>query len=95
MENQSKLLQKPAAETGVTGRCRGHRSIKDREWKNEKVLEPKRTILEILRQSQWLELGAFTARAGVQSLVGELRPCKPHGEARKKKRERENNLKCE
>jgi len=95
MENQSKLLQKPAAETGVTGRCRGHGSIKDREWKNEKVLEPKRTILEILRQSQWLELSAFTAKAGVQSLVGELRPCKPHGEAKKKKRERGNNLKCE
>ena len=26
---------------------------------------------------QWLELGAFTARAQVQSLVRELRSCKP------------------
>ena len=26
---------------------------------------------------QWLGLGAFTARARVQSLVGKLRSCKP------------------
>ena len=34
---------------------------------------------------QWLGLGAFTARAGVQSLVWELRSHKPHGAAKKKK----------
>ena len=27
---------------------------------------------------QWLGLSAFTAMAWVQSLVGELRSCKPH-----------------
>ena len=35
---------------------------------------------------QWLGLGAFTAVAGVQSLVGELRSCKPHGVAKKIKK---------
>ena len=34
---------------------------------------------------QWLRLGAFTARARVQSLVGELRSCKPRGTAKKRK----------
>ena len=33
---------------------------------------------------QWLGLGALTAVAQVQSLVGELRSCKPHGVAKKK-----------
>ena len=32
---------------------------------------------------QWLGLGALTAVAQVQSLVGELRSCKPHGVAKK------------
>ena len=32
---------------------------------------------------QWLELGAFTAVAQVQSLVVELRSCKLHGMAKK------------
>lgn len=35
---------------------------------------------------QLLGLGAFTALAGVQSLVGELRPRKLHGLAKKKKK---------
>ena len=35
---------------------------------------------------QWLGLGAFTAVAQVQSLVGELRSPKPRGMAKKKKR---------
>ena len=35
---------------------------------------------------QWLGLGAFTARSQVQSLVGELRSCKPRGAAIKKKK---------
>ena len=35
---------------------------------------------------QWSELSAFTARAWVQSLVGELRSHKLHGMAGKKKR---------
>ena len=34
---------------------------------------------------QWLGLSTFTAGAQVQSLVGELRSCKPHGVAKKKK----------
>ena len=34
---------------------------------------------------QWLGLGAFTAGARVQSLVGELRSRKPHDVAKKKK----------
>ena len=34
---------------------------------------------------QWLGLGAFTARAQVQSLVEELRSHKPPGQERKKK----------
>ena len=38
---------------------------------------------------QWLGLGAFTATAQVQSLVGELRSCKPCGKAKKKKKEEE------
>ena len=33
---------------------------------------------------QWLRLGAFTAGAQVQSLVGELRTRKPRGEGKKK-----------
>ena len=33
---------------------------------------------------QWLGLGTFTSGAHVQSLVGELRSCKPHKAARKK-----------
>ena len=41
---------------------------------------------------QWLGLCAFTARAWVQSLAGELRSCKPlrdtHGAAKKKKKKR-------
>ena len=32
-----------------------------------------------------MTLGTFTAVAQVQSLVGELRSCKPHGAAKKKK----------
>ena len=34
---------------------------------------------------QWLGLGAFTAGAQVQSLVGKLRSCKPCGMAKKKR----------
>ena len=34
---------------------------------------------------QWLGLGSFTARARVQSLVGELRSHKPRGTAKTKK----------
>ena len=34
---------------------------------------------------QWLGLGVFTARDQVQSLVGELRPCKPHSTATQKR----------
>ena len=33
---------------------------------------------------QWLGLGAFTASAPVQSLVREIRSCKPRGVAKKK-----------
>ena len=33
-------------------------------------------------EGQWLALGTFTAVAQVQSLVGELRSCKPHGTAK-------------
>ena len=36
---------------------------------------------------QWLELSTFTAMARVQSLVGELRSCKLHGAAKKKKKQ--------
>ena len=32
---------------------------------------------------QWLGLGAFTAVTQVESLVWELRSCKPHGTAKK------------
>ena len=32
--------------------------------------------------AQWLGLGAFTALAQVQSLLGELRSHKPHGGAK-------------
>ena len=35
---------------------------------------------------QWLELHVFTARAWVQSLLRELRSCKPRGTAKKKKK---------
>ena len=35
---------------------------------------------------QWLGLGALTARAGVQSLVGELRSCTQRGTTEKKKK---------
>ena len=34
---------------------------------------------------QWLGLGAFTAGAQVQSLLGELRSCKPRSAAKKKR----------
>ena len=34
---------------------------------------------------QWLGLGTFTAVAQVQSLVGEIRSCKPSGAAKIKK----------
>ena len=37
---------------------------------------------------QWLGLGAFTAGAQVQSLVGELKSQKPSGAAKKKKKKR-------
>ena len=37
---------------------------------------------------QWLGLGAFTARPQVQSLVGELRSCKPGSMAKKRERRR-------
>ena len=37
---------------------------------------------------QWLGLSAFTARAGVQSGVGELRFCKPHGVTKRKKKKK-------
>ena len=33
---------------------------------------------------QWLDLSVFTAEALVQSLVGELRSCKPRGVAKNK-----------
>ena len=36
----------------------------------------------------WLRLSAFTARAWVQSLVGELRSHKPRGQKKKKKEKR-------
>ena len=36
---------------------------------------------------QWWGLGAFTDGARVWSLVGELRSCKPRGEAKKKKKQ--------
>ena len=39
---------------------------------------------------QWLELGAFTAAARVQYLVGELRSHKPRSVAKKKKRRQKN-----
>ena len=35
---------------------------------------------------QWLGLSAFTAQAWVQSLVRELRSCRLHGTAQKKKK---------
>ena len=35
---------------------------------------------------QWLGFSSFTARAGVQSGVGELRFCKPHGVTKRKKK---------
>ena len=38
---------------------------------------------------RWLGLGAFTATAQVQSLVGELRSRKPCGKAKKKKKKEE------
>ena len=39
---------------------------------------------------QWLGFGAFTDVARVQSMVGELRSCKPRGMAeRERERERE------
>ena len=38
---------------------------------------------------QWLGLGAFTSVAWVQSLVGEVRSCKPRGTAKKKKKKKE------
>ena len=34
---------------------------------------------------KWLGFRAFTDRAGVQYLAGELRSCKPHGVAKKQK----------
>ena len=34
---------------------------------------------------QWLGFSVFTAAAQVQSLVGELRFCKPHGQKKKRK----------
>ena len=37
---------------------------------------------------QWLGLGAFTAMAQVQSLVRELRSCKLHSVAKKKKKKK-------
>ena len=37
---------------------------------------------------QWLELGAFTAVAWVQSLARELRSRKMHGTAKKKEKEK-------
>ena len=37
---------------------------------------------------QWLELGASAAGARVQSVVRELRSCKPRGTAIKKKKKR-------
>ena len=36
----------------------------------------------------WLGLGAFTAGARVQSLLVELRSCKPRGAAKKKKKKK-------
>ena len=36
---------------------------------------------------QWLGVDAFTAKAWVPSLVGELRSCKPRGVAKKAQRE--------
>ena len=42
---------------------------------------------------QWLELGTFTARAGIQSLVRELGFHMPHDAAKKKKYWRKNFLK--
>ena len=40
---------------------------------------------------QWLRFSAFTAVAQVQSLVRELRSCKPHTVWPKKERERDLN----
>ena len=39
--------------------------------------------MSMIGNSQWLGLGAFTARAQVQSLVRELRSQNPHGVAKK------------
>ena len=39
---------------------------------------------------QWLGLGTFTVGARVESLVRELRSCKPRGVARKKKKKMSN-----
>ena len=53
-------------------------------------LVPETTLsLKLLRagsslEVQWLGLGAVTAVARVQSLVGELKSCKPHGAAQPK-----------
>ena len=46
--------------------------------------------------AQWLGLGAFTALAWVQSLVGELRSQKPRGAAKKKKekKKKEKSVSC-
>ena len=41
MENQSKLLQKLEAETGVMGRCRGHRSIRTGTGKMRRFWNPR------------------------------------------------------
>ena len=42
----------------------------------------------VLLAVQWLGLSAFTAMAQVQSLVRELRSCKSHGMAKKKKKKK-------
>ena len=41
-------------------------------------LKKKQIIIGNSASVKWLGLGAFTARAGVRFLVGELRFCNPH-----------------
>ena len=41
---------------------------------------------------QWLGLSALTAGAQVQSLLGELRSCKPHSAGKKKNYSHDGNI---
>ena len=55
-------------------------------WKGFPVLDASKNIHGNSLAVQWLGLGAFTAGAQVQSLVGELRSHKLRGTARKKRK---------